>query len=77
MPLHKDLLLLPGPGHMEFNEARLLLKLLQHPLISQLASMLGYRTPHAKDVQILSACLEALSRKLVLPYVHECIKNEQ
>ena len=50
--------------------------------------MLGYRTPHAKDVvcegidhhrtrQILSACLKALSRKLVLPYVHECIRNEE
>ena len=50
--------------------------------------MLGYRTPHAKDVvcegidhhrtrQILSVCLEALSKELVLPYVHECIRNEE
>ena len=41
--------------------------------------MLGFRTPHAKDVacegidhhrtrQILSVCLEALSKELVLPY---------
>ena len=88
MPLHKDLLLLPGPGHMELNEARILLKLLWHPLISQLASMLGFRTPRAKDVvregidhhrtrQILSVCLEALSKELVLPVVRECIRNEE
>ena len=50
--------------------------------------MLGFRTPHAKDVvregidhhrtrQILSVCLEALSKELVLPFVHECIRNEE
>ena len=48
VPLHKDILLLPGPGYMELNEARLLL--LWHPLISQLASMPGFRTPCTKDV---------------------------
>ena len=88
MPLHKGLLLLPGPGHMELNVARILLKLLWHPLTSQLASLLGFRTPRAKDVvregidhhrtrQILSVCLEALSKELVLPYVRECIRNEE
>ena len=88
MPLHNDLLLLLGPGHMELNEAGILLKLLWHPLISQLASMVGFRTPRAKDVvregidhhrtrQILSVCLEALSKELVLPFVHECIRNEE
>ena len=50
--------------------------------------MLGFRTPHAKDVacegidhhrtrQILSVCLEALSKELVLPFVRECIRNEE
>ena len=49
--------------------------------------MLGCRTPCAKDVvregidhhctrQIPSVCLEALSKKLVLSYVPECIRNE-
>ena len=88
MPLHKDLLLLPGPGHMELNEALLLLKLLRHPLISQLASKLSFRTPCTKDVvregidhhhrrQIISVCLEALSKELLLLYVRECIRNEE
>ena len=50
--------------------------------------MLGFRTPRAKDVvrkgidhhrtrQILSVCLEALSKELVLPVVRECIRNEE
>ena len=88
MPLHKDLLLLPGPGHMELNVARILLKLLWHPLISQLASLLGFRTPRAKDfvregidhhrtTQILSVCLVALSKELVLPDVCKWIRNEK
>ena len=34
---------------MELNEPELLLKLLWYPLISQLASMLHFRTLHAKD----------------------------
>ena len=50
MSLHKDRLLLPGLGHMELNEARILLKLLWNPLISQQASMLGFRISCTKVV---------------------------
>ena len=60
MSLHKDLLLLPGPGHMELNEARILLKLLWNPLISQLASMLGFRISCTKVVAPVG--IDGLSR---------------
>ena len=38
----KNILLLPGLGHMELSEARLLLKLLWEPLISYVSSLLGF-----------------------------------
>ena len=38
------------PLHSELNEVKLLLKVVWHPLISQLASMLCFRIPRIKDV---------------------------
>ena len=38
----KSILLLPELGHMELNEARLLLKLLWEPLIFHVSSLLGF-----------------------------------
>ena len=81
---HQHILLLPGPGHMELNEGKMLLKFLWYPFVSYLSTLLGFRTPRAKDVvkegvdhhrtkqvfskQIFSICLEALSEEL-LPFV--------
>ena len=76
---HQDILLLPGPGHMELNEGKMLLKFLWYPFVSYLSTLLGFRTPRAKDVvkegvnhhrtkQIFSVCLEALSKELLLPF---------
>ena len=84
----KNFLLLPGLGHMELNEARLLLKLLWEPLISHVSSLLGFRTPRAKQVvregidhhrnrQILSVCLDAISKELLVPFVRDSIKNDR
>ena len=67
------LLLLPGLGHMELNQSNILLKLLWEPVLSHVVSLLGFRTPRAKQVvkegidhhhsrQILEACLEAISK---------------
>ena len=85
---HDDVLLLPGPGHIELNSARLLLKFLWQPLFSTLASLLGFRTPKAKEVmkagidhhrsrQILFITLEALTKELLFPYVHHSIRSDQ
>ena len=81
-----NLLLLPGLGHMELNQSRILLKLLWEPILSHVVSLLGFRTPRAKQVvkegidhhcsrQILEACLEAISKELLTPYVRDCMKN--
>ena len=39
---HQDVLLLPGPGHMEFNKGRMLLKFLWYPFVSYLSTLLGF-----------------------------------
>ena len=47
---HQDILLLPGPGHMELNEGKMLSKFLWYPFMSYLSTLSGFRTPRAKDV---------------------------
>ena len=81
-----NLLLLPGLGHMELNQSRILLKLLWEPILSHVVSLLGFRTPRAKQVvkegidhhrsrQILEVCLEAISKELLTPYARDCMKS--
>ena len=73
-----NLLLLPGLGHMELNQSRVLLKLMWEPIFSHVVSLLGFGTPRAKQVvkegiyhhrsrQILEVCLEAISKELLTP----------
>jgi rubrerythrin len=75
-----DLLMRPGPGHIEMNMARCALKFCWEPLFCQIAKMLGFRTQKAQDVvkngidhhrsmQIVRIVLQALSLELVVPYV--------
>ena len=77
-----NLLLLPGLGHMELNQSRILLELLWEPILSHVVSLLGFRTPRAKQVvkegidhhcsrQILEACLEAISKELLTSRLYE------
>ena len=79
---------MPGLGHIELNEGRLLLKLLWQPLLSRFASLLGFRTPRAKEVvkegidhhrtrQILSVAMEAMAKELLLPFVRYSISKSQ
>ena len=85
---YKDILFMPGLGHVEVNEGKLLLKLLWYPIISHLSTLLGFRTPRGKDIvregvdhhrtkQILSVCLEAIAKELLVCYVRCCIQNEK
>ena len=85
---YKDILFMPGLGHVEMNEGKLLLKLLWYPINSHLSTLLGFRTPRGKDIvregvdhhrtkQILSVCLEAIAKELLVRYVRCCIQNEK
>ena len=78
---------MPGLGREEMKEGNLLLKFHWYPIISHLSTLLGFRTPREKCViregvhhyrtkQILSVCLEAISKELLVPYVRRCIQNE-
>ena len=78
-----DILIRPGPGHIEMNMAKVLLKLCWIPFLNEVVKRLGFRSLKAQDVvkngvdhhrskQILEASLEAMSRELILPYVKNC-----
>ena len=82
-----NLILTPGPGHIEMNMARLLLKLLWEPFLCEFSKLLGFRTPKAQEVvkngtdhhrsrYILESSLESLSKELVAPFVKECKIND-
>ena len=71
---------------MELNQSRILLRLLWEPILSHVVSLLGFRTPRAKQVvkeiidhhrsrQILEVCLAAVSKELLTQYVRDCMKN--
>ena len=81
-----DIVLRPGPGHIEMNMAKKLLKVCWEPFLSTVAKGLGFRTPRAQDVfkngvdhhrsrQVLEVSLQALSSELLLPYVRECLSE--
>ena len=66
---------------------RKLLNLLWIPLLRRIAQMLGFRTEkalavvksgidHHRTRQILRACLYALSKELLVPFVRDCLKVE-
>ena len=77
-----DILLRPGPGHIEMNMARALIKMIWHPYMQCLAILLGFRSPRAQDVihngvdhhrsrQILTTFFHSLSKELLKPYVQQ------
>ena len=76
MKSYKDILFHPGPGHIELNIVRCLLKFLWHLLVSSIAKCL--RSPRAQELirngvdhhrsrQILSVLLESLACELLVP----------
>ena len=77
-----DLFFRPGPGHIELNMGRALLKMLWSPFLHHFAIVPGFRSPWAQQVifngvdhhrtrQILTTLLHALSKELVRPYVQQ------
>ena len=77
-----NIILVPGPGHIEMNMARLLLRLLWEPFLCEFPKLLGFRTPRAQEVvkngidhhrsrYILQSTLETLSKGLHVPFVKE------
>ena len=83
--LFHNIILLPGPGHTELNMGCLSLKLLWVPFLNKIVKLLGFRTEKAQSIvkngtdhhrtrQILSTCLFALSKELLVPYVQDCQK---
>ena len=84
VPKFDDIIILPGPGHIELNMGRKLLNLLWTPLLSDYVTALGFRSVNAQNVvrrgidhhrtrQILQTTLDALSRELLVPYVRYCL----
>ena len=82
--LFHNIILLPGPGHLQLNMERLL-KLLWVPFLNKIMKLLGFRTEKAQLIvkngidhhqtrQILLTCLFALSKELLIPYVRDCQK---
>ena len=45
-----NIILVPCPGHIEMNMARLLLRLLWKPFLCEFAKLLGFHTPRAQEV---------------------------
>ena len=83
-----ELLLRPGAGHIELNMGRKLLNFLWIPLMSELSTHFGFRTPNAKLVfksgvdhhrtrEILECMLFSLSKELVRPYVLDAIHSKE
>lgn len=83
-----NLVVRPGPGHIEMNMARKLLSFLWVPFMKTIALELGFRTEKAQRVfrcgvdhhrsrQVLESCLEALSKELVLPFIRHSIQNDE
>ena len=81
--LFHNIILLPGPGHLELNMGCLLLKLLWVPFLNEIMKLLGFHTEkaqlivkngidHHRTQQILSTCLFALSKELLVPYARDC-----
>lgn len=75
-----DLFFRPGPGHIELNMSRALLKCLWIPFFKFFAIILGFRSPRAQQVifngvdhhrsrQILTTFLFALSKELIRVFV--------
>ena len=84
--LFGNIMFVPGPGHIELNLARLLLRFLWQPFLSHFVKCLGFRTHKARQVvlngvdhhlskQLLSSCFEALSKELLVPYIRYCLEK--
>ena len=83
---HCNIMFVPGPGHIELNLARLLLRFLWQPFLFHFVKCLGFRTLKAQQVvlngvdhhhskQLLSPCFEARSKELLVPYICYCVKK--
>ena len=84
--LFGNIMFVPGPGYIELNLARLLLRFLWQPFLSHFVKCLGFRTHKARQVvlngvdhhlskQLLSSCFEALSKELLVPYIRYCLEK--
>ena len=76
----------PGPGHIELNLARLLLRFLWQPSLFHFVKCLGFGAlkpqqvvlngaDHNRSKQLLSSCFEVLSKELLVPYICYCIEK--
>ena len=75
-----------GPGHIELNLARLLLRFLCQAFLSHFVKCLGFRTlkaqqlvlngvDHHRSKQLLSSCFEALSKELLVSCICYCTEK--
>ena len=75
-----------GPGHIELNLARLLLRFLCQAFLSHFVKGLGFRTlkaqqlvlngvDHHRSKQLLSSCFEALSKELLVSCICYCTEK--
>lgn len=60
----KDVLLLPGPGHIEINMVKCVFKIFWHVFLKDLAMMLGYRS-----IKAVNACKEANDHHKSIPII--------
>ena len=76
----ENLILIPGLGNIGLNMGENQLNLLWVPMLRRIAQMLGFQTEkalaivksridHRRASQILRACLYALSKELLVPFV--------
>lgn len=74
-----NILLVPGPGHFQINMAKACFKLFWHVFLTDLAFLLGFKTPkaqtccqmatnHHKAMQIIGIALFGFTDELVVPY---------
>ena len=84
--LFDNIMFVSGPGHIELNLARLLLRFLWQPFLSHFVKCIGFRiykaqqvalngVDHHRSKQLLSSCFEALSKELLVPYICYCTEK--
>ncbi|XP_045198503.2 uncharacterized protein LOC123552823 [Mercenaria mercenaria] len=85
---YKNILLIPGFGHIDINVTKALFKLMWKVCIKDLAVILGWKslkaltacencTDHHKATQILQILFESLKMELLKPFVAECEEKHE
>jgi len=85
---YKNILLIPGMGHIDINNTKALFKLMWQPCIKNLAILLGWKSPkaltlcehctdHHKAMQILDILFESLTSELLKAFVKYCNEKKQ